>query len=408
MHASATAPERCDLAVIGGGIIGVAVARELARSYPARKVCLLEREQRLAAHQSSHNSGVVHAGLYYAPGSLKARLCREGADALYAYCEEKGVPHRRCGKLVAAVSERELPALAEIERRAAANGVPGLRRLQGAQIARYEPHLRAIAALHSPQSGIADFAAVTASLAADLRALGGAIATSCAVVGLRERPRGLLIAHERGELLARYAICCAGAWADRVAALAGGDPDPRIVPFRGSYLALEPRAAERVRALIYPVPDPRLPFLGVHLTRHIDGRVLLGPSALPAASRGRCRGEQQVASDLWQSLTWPGSWRMARRFWRVGAGEVALAVSTRAFARAASRYLPELSAGDLRPAFAGLRAQAVSRSGALLDDFAISFSPRALHVRNAPSPGATAALAIARHIVGLAARALEW
>jgi L-2-hydroxyglutarate oxidase len=408
MHALPAVPERCDIAVIGGGIIGVAVARELARCFPARKVCVLEQEERLAAHQSSHSSGVIHAGLYYPPGSLKARLCRAGADAIYAYCEEKAIAHERCGKLVVAVDEDELPALAEIERRARANGVPGLRRLEGAQISRYEPHLRGIAALHSPATGIVDFAALTESLAADLRDLGGTVATACAVRHFRERSRALLIGHSRGETVARYAICCAGAWADRVAQLAGGEADPRIIPFRGAYLALDLRAAELVRALIYPVPDARLPFLGVHLTRHIDGRVLLGPSALPAPFRAGYGVGQASARDLWEALSWPGSWRMAARFWRTGAREIALAASKRAFAHAGARYLPELRASDLRPAFVGLRAQAISRNGALLDDFAFSLSPRALHLRNAPSPGATAAIAIARHIVDLAARTFDW
>jgi L-2-hydroxyglutarate oxidase len=404
MDAPDAVPESCDFAVVGGGIIGVAVARELALRHPARKICLFEQEQRLAAHQSSHNSGVIHAGLYYAPGSLKARLCRAGAEALYAYCEEHAIAHERCGKLVVAVARQELPALAEIERRARANEVPGLRRLEGAQICRYEPHVRGLAALHSPASGIVDFAALTESLAADLRALGGTVITACAVRRLRARSRALLVAHERGQTVARYAICCAGAWADRLARRAGGPADPRIVPFRGAYLALDHAAGELVRALIYPVPDARLPFLGVHLTRHIDGRVLIGPSALPAPSRAG----QARARDLWETLSWPGSRRMAARFWRVGMRELALATSKRAFARAGARYLPELRASDLRPAFAGLRAQAIGRNGALLDDFAFSLSPRALHVRNAPSPGATAALAIARHIAAVAARTFDW
>jgi (S)-2-hydroxyglutarate dehydrogenase len=436
-----------DFVVVGAGIVGLAVARELLRRDPRRRVVVVEREDRVGAHQTSRNSGVAHAGIYYAPGSLKARLCVAGMRELAAYCEERGLPYERCGKLIVAVDDAELPALDELARRGEANGVPGLRRLDAAGIRSVEPHAAGIAALHSPETAIVDFAAVARSLADDVREAGGEVVLGAAVEGvfvrsvggapgpangaLREglsaaatppsspaatRPssaatppssaagssssssaRGgaarIVLRHSRGEVVARYAVFCAGAWSDRLAVLAGASPDPRIVPFRGAYLRLLPDRRELVRGLIYPVPDPRLPFLGVHLTRHLDGDVLIGPTALLAPV------------GLRRSLRWLGTWRMARRWWRTGVTELHRAVSPAALTRAAARYVPELEPGDAERAWSGVRAQAVARDGRLLDDFAFSHTERALHVRNAPSPAATAALAIARHVADEAERA---
>jgi (S)-2-hydroxyglutarate dehydrogenase len=356
---------------------------------------VLEREDRVAAHQTGRNSGVAHAGIYYAPGSLKARLCVEGMRELAAYCEARGLEYERCGKLIVALSERELPALAELGRRGEANGVPGLCMLDAAGLRSIEPHAAGVAALHSPETAIVDFAAVARALADDVREAGGEILLGAAVEGIDvARPaRRIVLRHSRGEVAAGFAVFCAGAWSDRLAVLAGAPPDPRIVPFRGAYLRLLPHRRDLVRGLIYPVPDPRLPFLGVHLTRHVDGDVLIGPTALLSPA------------GLGRSLRWPGTWRMARRWWRTGVTELRHALSPAALTRAAARYVPELEAGDAERAWAGVRAQAVARDGALLDDFAFSHTERALHVRNAPSPAATAALAIARHVAGEAERA---
>ncbi len=370
-------PGACYFAVVGGGIIGLATARELSRRAPGRTVAVLERHSEVAGEQTGHNSGVIHAGIYYTPGSLKARLCVEGARDLYALCEERGIRHERCGKLIIATTEAELPGLDELERRARANGVPGLRRLDARQLREVEPNATGVAALHSPNTGIADFAAVARALADDVQ-----VTTGCEVTGFHETNDGLVLTHTHGETRAKAAVVCAGGAAHRVAERAGAPPDPRIVPFRGTYLKLRPEARDRVRALIYPVPDPRLPFLGVHLTRHVDGEVLVGPTALLEPHRA--------------SLTWPGTWKMMRRFWRTGLSELHYAASRKAVARDASRYVPGIEAGDLEPAFAGVRAQAVARDGTLVDDFVFSVTGRALHVRNAPSPGATSALAIAR------------
>ena len=279
------APESCDLAIIGGGLIGLAVARELIRRYPTASVSLLEREDELGAHQSGHSSGVLHAGIYYAAGSLKARLCVEGARQLYRYCAERGIAHERSGKLIIATHASELPLLRELERRGIANGVEGLRSVDSAGIEALEPHARGIAGLHSPGTGIVDFQAVTRAYAEDVLELGGSIASGCGVERLELAARTLRLTHSRGSTEARHAIFCAGAWADRLAVAAGADPDPRIVPIRGAYLRLVPERRDLVRSLIYPVPDPSLPFLGVHLTRRIDGEVLIGPTALIAGAR---------------------------------------------------------------------------------------------------------------------------
>jgi 2-hydroxyglutarate dehydrogenase len=356
---------------------------------------VLEREREIAQHQTGRNSGVVHAGIYYAPGSLKARLCVEGARDLYAYCEEHGVPFEKRGKLIIARDESEVPRLDELERRGRANEVPGLRRVDAAGLREIEPHATGVAALHSPATGVVDFAAVARAFAADVEKAGGQVATGCDVTDVGRADGRVRLEHAGGESCARFAVFCAGAQADELAVKAGADADPRIVPFRGAYLRLRPERDDLVRGLIYPVPDPALPFLGVHLSRHIDGHVSLGPSALLAPTR------------LGRSLAWPGTWRMARRWWRTGARELAHAVSTRRFAREAAEYVPELEPGDFSPWYSGVRAQALARDGRLVDDFVISETERALHVRNAPSPAATSSLALARLIADRAERALD-
>ncbi len=391
-------PTKCDLAIVGGGIVGLALARELTHRHPHLSVCVLERELQLGTHQTGHNSGVIHAGVYYQPGSLKARLCVEGARELYAYCEARGIEHEACGKLIVATDPSELPRLRELQRRGKANGVPGLEWVDAAQIRAIEPHARGVAALHSPATGIVDFAAVARAYADDARQDGAQIATGAGVHRVRAGVHTVCLEHAQGTTEAAHAVFCAGAWSDRLAVLAGADPDPRIVPFRGAYLRLTEARRELVRALIYPVPDPSLPFLGVHLTRHIDGQVLIGPTALMVLARdayrlGRVRGEDTLAT-----LRWPGTWRMLAHWWRPALTELHHAASRQAFVRAAARYVPELRRDDVQPAFAGVRAQALARDGRLVDDFAFSATPRALHVRNAPSPAATSSLAIARHV----------
>lgn len=400
------APERCDLAVVGGGILGLAVARELLTRNPRASICLFERESELAAHQSGHNSGVIHSGIYYAPGSLKARLCVEGARDLYDYCEQHQIPFLRSGKVIIATERSELSRLEELERRGRANGVRGLRRIDAQGIQELEPHARGIAGLHSPHTGIVDFALVARSFARDLIDMGGAITSACEVKDINiNTNRSLGLVHTRGSTEATHAIFCAGAWADRLAVAAGADPDPRIVPFRGAYLRLAPARRELVRSLIYPVPDPSLPFLGVHLSRHIDGDVLIGPTALIAGARDAYRLGTLRSRDLLDTLRWPGTWRMVAHWWRTGLTELRHAALRSSFVHAAARYLPELEDGDVLPAFAGVRAQALRRDGTLIDDFVFSHTERALHVRNAPSPAATSSLAIARHIADEAQRA---
>jgi len=395
MDASA-APPAADICVVGAGIVGIATARELQLRHPGARVVVLEREAGLAAHQSGHSSGVIHAGIYYPPGSLKARLCVEGARRLYAYCEERGIAARRDGKVIVATTATELSRLDELERRGTANGVPGLRRIGIEELREIEPHATGIGALHSPATGVVDFRAVTRALAADLEAAGGRVVTGCEVRGLVPGGTALTIVHDGGRLEASRAVLCAGPWADRLAVAAGADPDPRVVPFRGAYLRLRPERAGLVRASIYPVPDPDLPFLGTHLTRGPDGTVLLGPTALLAGARDAYRLCRVAPRDLAESLSWPGTRRMMRRHWRTGLIELGRAASIRSHLAACRRYVPELRRADVeRSPHAGVRAQAVARDGTLVDDFVVATNERAVHVRNAPSPAATSALALA-------------
>jgi (S)-2-hydroxyglutarate dehydrogenase len=401
------APERCDLTIVGGGIVGLAVARELTRRHPRASLCVLEREAEIGTHQTGHNSGVIHAGVYYVPGSLKARLCAEGAREMYEYCEQRGIAHERCGKVIVATDASELSRLDELERRGRANGVPGLRRIDAVGIEELEPHARGIAGLHSPETGIADFAVVARSYARDVLEAGAMVATGCGVQGVSVTGRAVRLKHAHGSTEAGHAIFCAGAWADRLAVAAGADPDPRIVPFRGAYLRLAPERRDLVRSLIYPVPDPSLPFLGVHLTKHIDGDVLIGPTALMVGARDAYRLATVRRRDLLDTLAWPGTWRMLANWWRTGVTELRHAAVRSTFVHAAARYVPELQIADVQPAFAGVRAQALGRDGKLVDDFVFSHTERALHVRNAPSPAATSSLAIARHVADEAQRAFD-
>jgi (S)-2-hydroxyglutarate dehydrogenase len=400
-------PDECDLAVVGAGILGLAVARELKARRPKLSVTVLEREREVGFHQTGHNSGVVHAGIYYAPGSLKARLCVQGARELYEFCAEHDVAHERCGKVIVARDASELPGLDELERRGRANGVPGLRRVDAHGLRELEPDSAGVAALHSPATGIADFGGVARALASELARRGVAVACEAGVEAMSAHGRRVRLRHARGEVDAGFAVCCAGGWSDRLAVLAGGSPDPRIVPFRGAYLRLRPERRHLVRSLIYPVPDPGLPFLGVHVTRHVDGAVLVGPTALLAPARDAYALRTVRPRDLVDTLAWPGSWRMFRRFWRTGLTELSHAVSRRAFVRAAADYVPALEPGDVEFAFAGVRAQALGRDGRLVDDFVVDETERALHVRNAPSPAATSSLAIARLIADRAEERLR-
>jgi (S)-2-hydroxyglutarate dehydrogenase len=402
---SPTPPSRCDIVVVGAGIIGLGVARELRRRHPRLNVCVLEGENQIGAHQTGHNSGVVHAGIYYQPGSLKARLCVEGSRLLYDYCAEREIPARRCGKLIVARDSRELAALDELERRGRMNGVRGLRRLDPAAIRELEPHVRGVSAVYSPETGIVDFAAVARAFADDIEAEGGSVALGCRVTGIRPRRRRIRVVHALGVTEARHAVFCAGAWSDRLAVMAGAPPDPRIIPFRGAYLRLRPERTHLVRSLVYPVPDPSLPFLGVHFTPRVAGDVLIGPTALLVGARDAYDLRRIAAGDLASTLGWPGTYRMARRWWRTALRELRVAVRQGSLVAEAATYVPELSAGDVLPGPSGVRAQAVSRDGKLVDDFVFSETERALHVRNAPSPGATSSMAIGQLVAERAERA---
>jgi 2-hydroxyglutarate dehydrogenase len=391
-------PRECDVVVVGGGILGLASARELALRHDGIRIAVLEREGSIAAHQTGRTSGVIHAGIYYRPGSLKARLCVAGARELYEYCEERGIHAERSGKLIVATDETELDPLAELERRGHENEVPGLRRIATAEIREIEPHATGVAALHSPATGVVDFAEVAASFGRDLAASGGSVATGSPVGALEPAGNAISVRHACGATRARAVVTCAGAWSDRLAVACGAPAEPRIVPFRGAYLRLRPERRDLVRANIYPVPDPDLPFLGMHLTRGIDGEVLLGPSALMVGARDAYRLTRVRPRDLAETLSWPGSWKLAARFRRTAWREARNAASRRSFVEDLRRFVPELQVSDVLPGPAGIRAQALARDGSLVDDFVVHRTERAVHVRNAPSPAATSSLALARLI----------
>ena len=387
-------------AVVGGGIIGTAVARRLLAQQPDAVVTVLEKEDRLAAHQTGRNSGVVHAGLYYEPGSLKATLCRRGVALLKEFCAEHGLPYDEVGKVLVALDGAEEQRLGAIAERARANGVPGVRVIDRGELRELEPHVTGIAALHSPTTAIVDYVAVTERLAADARAAGADIRTGFEVTGLRSAGGGVVVTSTAGEEVAvDRVVLCAGLHVDRLARLAGDDDAPRIVPFRGEYYALRPEKRALVNGLVDPVPDPRYPFLGVHLTPRFDGEVLVGPNAVLALAREGYRWRDVSPAELAAIARFPGFRRFARQHWRTGLAEMRGSLSKKAYTAAARRYVPELTVDDMVPAAAGIRAQALESDGSLVDDFRITRRGAGVAVRNAPSPAATSSLAIAEHLV---------
>jgi L-2-hydroxyglutarate oxidase len=394
-----------DVAVAGGGLVGTATALALVER-AGLSVAVLEAEDRLAAHQSGHNSGVIHSGLYYKPGSLKAALCVAGARALYRFCEEEGIAHERCGKLVVATHPEELPRLAELESRGKANGLAGVRRLDADELREIEPHAAGIAALHIPETGIVDYPAVARAYGRRIEAGGGQVLTGARVQAVRRDGSRLVVETAGGPVAAGLLINCAGLQSDRVARLCGADPGVRIFPFRGEYYDLVPARRSLVKGLIYPVPDPRFPFLGVHLTRRVDGTVEAGPNAVLAWRREGYRKGSFAPRDAAEIVSYPGFWKMASRFWKTAAMESWRSFNKSVFVRDLQRLMPELRGEDVAPAGAGVRAQALDRDGKLVDDFYIVQTERAIHVLNAPSPAATASLSIGTKIAEMAVAAL--
>jgi L-2-hydroxyglutarate oxidase LhgO len=386
------------IGVVGAGIIGLAVARRLTELRPDATVTVLEKEAEPALHQTGRNSGVVHAGIYYPPGSLKARLCRRGVGLLQAYCEERDIPLVACGKLVVALDESELERLRELERRALANEVPGMRWVDENGVREIEPHAAGVAGLHSPTTAITDFRAVAHAFADDVRAAGGSVRLGAEVLSIVPGRKTARVATADDELEFNTLVLCAGLHADRMARLAGDDREPTIVPFRGEYFRLSDEREQLVRGLLYPVPNPAYPFLGVHFTRRVTGGVDVGPNAVLALAREGYRRRDVRLGDLAETLGARGFRTLARKHWRMGVHELRGSLSKHAFAAEARRYVPEVSAADLVPAPAGVRAQAVDPDGLLVDDFRINRLGPITAVRNAPSPGATSSMAIAEHI----------
>ncbi|MCZ7591454.1 MAG: L-2-hydroxyglutarate oxidase [Kiritimatiellae bacterium] len=395
-----------DITIIGGGIVGLASGLALSRQ-PGMRVTVLEAEAEVAAHQTGHNSGVIHSGLYYKPGSLKARNCTAGRDAMYAFCEEHGIRHERCGKVVVAVTEGDLPALEELERRGVANGLEGIRRIGPEELKEIEPQARGVAALVVPQTGIVNYTDVARVYARLIAEAQGEVRTNARVSNVRRDGAKLLIQSRNGEIRADLLINCAGLQSDRIAQLCGVEPGVKIIPFRGEYYELIPEQRGLVRNLIYPVPDARFPFLGVHFTRMIGGGVEAGPNAVLAFRREGYHRLDFSLTDSVDMATYPGFWRMASRYWRTGAGEFHRSFSKAAFVTALQRLMPAIRAEHLVPAGAGVRAQAVGRDGKLVDDFHIVESERMVHVLNAPSPAATASLSIGATVAQLAQKRLE-
>lgn len=390
--------ERFDVCVVGGGIVGLATATAVAERNPGASIVVLDKEPSVGTHQTGHNSGVIHSGLYYKPGSLKAKLCVEGQRRMYAYCEEHDLPFKRSGKIVVASFPSEVPAMEELYRRGTENGLHGLRKLSPGEIRDIEPNAVGVAAVHVPEAGVADYGAVARHLAANLA---GEVRLGSPVTAITNTSDGVTVSTSSSSVSAKVLVNCGGLHSDRVAKMAGIDPPVQIVPFRGEYYTLTPQAASLVTALIYPVPDPRFPFLGVHFTRRVDGSVEVGPNAVLALGREHYRGAKPNAKDLAETLRYPGFHKVIAKYWKTGAAEAWRSARRSTYAKSAQTLVPDVRAEHLQPGGAGIRAQAVTRDGALVDDFSIVETDRTVHVLNAPSPAATASLAIGGHIAGL-------
>jgi L-2-hydroxyglutarate oxidase len=397
---------RYGVLIVGGGIVGLATALDITKRFPRLRLLLLEKEDRVGQHQSSHNSGVIHSGVYYKPGSLKAKLCVEGARAMVDFCREHGLPYEVCGKVIVATQAEEFPRLEELRRRGEANELTGLRLIGAEKLREIEPHASGLRALVVPSTGITDYAAVCEKYAELIRAQGGRILTSTAVTGLRNLTNEVVVETPGPAFSATYLINCAGLFSDRIARMAGAEPDVIIVPFRGEYYGLTPQRSSLVRALIYPVPDPQFPFLGVHFTRRVNGTVDAGPNAVLAFRREGYRRTDFSLQDLASSLAFPGFWRMAAKHWRSGMQEFRRSFSKPVFVRALQRLVPDVCEEDLVTGGSGVRAQALRRDGTLVDDFQFVRSRNLLHVLNVPSPAATASLLIARAIVDMAGESI--
>lgn len=395
---------RYDIAVVGGGLVGLATSRELLMRHAGLRLVNVEKEPDWHQHQSGHNSGVIHSGIYYKPGSLKAKLCVEGRRLLWNYCVEKRIPYKNVGKLIVATEQSEIPRLMDLYQRGEANGVERLELLDAAQIKEREPHCRGIKAIASPVTGIVDYRVVARSYANDVRTLGGELLLSHQITGFRRRNGVTLLESPAGDVESRYAITCAGLYSDALARMTGGAPDPKIVPFRGDYLILKPEKRYLVKGNIYPVPDPSFPFLGVHFTPRMDGEVWLGPNAVLAFAREGYRFSDVTPKELVDAVAYPGFLRLALKYWQTGAGEIFRDLNRKAYVRALQRYIPELTPDDCLPGPSGVRAQAMRANGELVDDFVFDGAEGIVHVRNAPSPGATSSLAIARLVADEAER----
>jgi (S)-2-hydroxyglutarate dehydrogenase len=400
--------EKCDVIIVGGGIVGLSIAREATRQFPRLRLAVLEKEDHVGAHQSGHNSGVIHAGIYYKPGSAKARLCVEGAALMVEFCREHALPVQVCGKVIVAASEDELPRLRNLLERGRANGVAGLRMLSQEELHEIEPHAAGVAAIHVPKTGITDYALVCGKYADIIERQGGVIRLSTKVVGIHASAGETMVETTSGTFAARFLVNCAGLFSDRIGRMAGDTPEIRIIPFRGEYYDLIPARSDLVRGLIYPVPDPRFPFLGVHFTRRVHGGVDAGPNAVFAFKREGYRRRDFSLRDALESLSFPGFLRVASKYWRSGANEFHRSVRKASFVAALQRLVPEIASADLVPGGSGVRAQAIHRTGTLVDDFQFSHRGNMLHLYNVPSPAATASIAIGRSVVDLAAKRFAW
>ncbi len=395
-----------DVVVVGGGIVGLATALRLKQSKPELKVLVLEKEREVSAHQTGHNSGVIHSGIYYKPGSLKARNCIDGYHQLIAFCQEQSIPYELCGKVIVATREHQLPALEQVYQRGVQNGLEGLKHLSSEEIKEHEPHCTGIKGVFVPQTGIVDYKKVGEKIADVFRDLGGSIQLGSKVTAVKPSQSGVLVETTQGAHEARLMINCAGLYCDKIAAMAGQNLDVRIIPFRGEYYALKPEKASLVKNLIYPVPDPNFPFLGVHFTRRISGEIEAGPNAVLAYRREGYTKKDVHWGELWESLSWKGFRKVALKYWQTGLGELYRSYSKRAFTNALQELVPEVQQNDLETAGAGVRAQACDRNGGLIDDFVIREDVGCIHVLNAPSPAATSSLSIGSSVAELALKRL--